>query len=209
MGGNKISTMNELKSLIENKDWKSLSKKISPKDLAETLNFIDALLLSRKLLEDKAWDNDLQTYAIEFIKSIKKVHSKEWDKNWRHDAYLGYAYDLRGWDYEENFDTYQRAANKSIPPDPEVLMRLAMNWSCPGVYGLKINEEQAIDLLEQALAKTPYIEGVSCLIDLYDSIGDIEKKMYWEKILKESEKNKAHSPYAFLDFFDEDGWQTS
>ena len=200
--------MNEIEPLIKNKNWTKLSKEYTPEFLAKSLNFIDAIFLSRKILEDEEWDDNLQTYAIELIKSIKNIYSKDWDKDWRHDAYLGYAYDLRGWDYEDKFNTYQRAANKSTIPDPEVMMRLAMIWSYPGIYGSKINEEQAIDILENALNNVPYIEGVSCLIDLYEEVDDTEKKNYWEKILKKSKENNLHAPYAFLDFFDEYGWRS-
>jgi len=203
--------MNNLEILIKNKDWKTLSKTYSPMFLAENLRFKKCLLLSRKLLENEQWDDELQTFAIELIKLIKKVNAKEWDADWRHDAYLGYAYDLRGWDYEEKFDTYKRAANQAINqsfvPDPEVLMRLAMIWSYPGVYNSKINEKQAIELLENSMKKTPYIEGVSSLLLLYDETGNMKKKAHWEKILKESEKKNLHAPYAFLNFFKDYGWQ--
>ncbi|MGA8164986.1 MAG: hypothetical protein WB791_08200 [Waddliaceae bacterium] len=198
--------MNNLEFFIKNKDWDNILKKYSQKRLAKDLSFIEGLILSRRLLEDENWDDNLQTFAIELIKSIKEVYQKEWDTDWRYDAYLGYAYDLRGWDYEEKFDAYKKAANKSVTPDPEVLMRLAMIWSYPGVYKSKIDEKQAIELLENAMKKKPYVEGVSCLIDLYNEIGKMQEKHYWEKVLEESKKKKLRAPYAFLNFFEEYGW---
>jgi hypothetical protein len=38
--------MNDLNSLIKNKDWFTLSKTYSPRFLAEKLQFVNALLLS-------------------------------------------------------------------------------------------------------------------------------------------------------------------
>lgn len=193
---------------IKQKDWENLATKYSPEFVAENLTFIEALLLSRKLLENEQWDDNLQTYAIELIKSIKKVYPKEWSSDWVYSAYLGYAYDLRGWDYEDKFDAYSDAAtNAASSPDPEVLMRMAMIWSYPGVYKAKINESQAIELLENSMKKNPYIEGVSCLIRLYEEIGDTRKKKYWENILIDSKAENLHAPYAFLNFFKRYGWK--
>ena len=201
--------MNELKISIENKDWQIITELYSPESLAKNLSFVEGVILSKKLLENEEWDDNIQTFAINLIKAIRKRHQVDWDSDWRHDAYLGYAYDLRGWDYEEQFDAYKRAANKCIIPNSEVLMRMAMNWSCPGVYKSKIDEKGAIKLLETAMQKTPYIEGVSCLADLYDEVGDIKKKEHWEKVLKQSKKNNLYAPYAFMEFFKEYGLENS
>lgn len=201
--------MNELKILIKNKDWQNIAELYTPEFLAKNLSFIDGMVLSRKLLENDEWDDNIQTTAINLINAIRKWHQVEWESDWRHDAYLGYAYDLRGWDYEEQFDTYKRAANKCLIPDSEILMRLALNWSCPGVYKSKIDEKTAIELLETAMQETPYIEGVSCLLDLYDRIGDNKKKEYWEKVQNQSENNNLRAPYAFMEFFKEYGWEVS
>lgn len=202
-GLNQTNKMNDLEFLLNNKDWDNLPETYSPKYLAKSLSFIEGLMLSRILLENDKWDDKLQTFAIELIKSIKEVYQTEWNTDWRYDAYLGYAYDLRGWDYEEKFDAYKRAVDKSATPDPEVLMRLAMIWSYPGVYKSKINEKQAIELLENAMGKKPYVEGVSCLINLYNEVGKMKEKHYWEKVLEESKKKNLHAPYDFLNFFEE------
>ncbi|NGX57981.1 MAG: hypothetical protein K940chlam3_00882 [Chlamydiae bacterium] len=198
--------MKNLNSVIANKDWETLLKSYTPSDLASNLTFIEALVLSRKILENEAWNDELQTYAIDLINAIRSKYPIDWNHDWRHDAYLGYAYDLRGWDHEEQYHAYNRAAEKCVSPNPEILMRIAMNWSCPGIYMKKNNEQKAITMLKKALSKTPYVEGVSCLIDLYNEVGDEEKKQHWEKILKESEKSQLYAPYEFLNIFEKYGW---
>lgn len=195
--------MDNINNLIKNKDWLTLSKSYTPNYLSEILPLNDALLVSRLILENEDWNDNLQTYAIKMIKSLRSTHPVEWNRDWRHEAYLGYAYDLRGWDYEERFDAYKKAADRSNPPDPEVLMRLAMGWSSPGVYKIKMDESEAIKLLENSMKEHPYIEGVSCLVDLYEKTLNREKQHYWSEVLKECEAKKMHAPYAFLDFFDE------
>lgn len=192
-----------LEELIKCEDWKTLSEKFSTKRLVEKLKFANALLLSKRILENEEWNDNLQTFAISLIETIKETFPVEWESDWRHEAYLGYAYDLRGWEYEKQFDAYKNALEKSDKPDPEVLMRLSINWSCPGIYKLKIDENQAIQYLEEALKVTPYVEGVSCLIDLYSSLGEKEKINYWKNILENSSRKKLHAPYAFLAFFDD------
>lgn len=201
--------MSELNLLIKRKDWEVIAKNFSPKSLSEQLSFGDALILSRKMLENEKWDGHLQSFAINLINAIKRRHSEEWETDWRYDAYLGYAYDLRGWDYEEQFEAYRRAAEKTDFTHPELLMRLALNWSAPGIFQNKIDKKDAIQLLEKALGEIPYVEGVSCLIELYTEIGLHEKKEYWEKVLEESEKKKLYAPYAFLDVFKKLGWGES
>ena len=199
--------MNQLSQLIEQKEWMRISKQYTPKDLAENLSFVNGLILSRLLLENESFDDTIQIFAIELIKAIKELYKNEWESDWRYEAYLGYAYEFPGWYYEEQYDAYKRAFVKSGESDPEVLMRVAINWNCPGVYKQKLDEKQAIELLEKALIKKPYIEGISCLVNLYNDVGDMPQKKHWQAILEESEKKQLHAPYAFLDVFDTYGWK--
>jgi len=138
--------MNSLENLIKTKNWQLVAEKHSQKFLSKHLSFKKGLLLSRKLLENENWDADLQEFAIALIEEIKKSHPYEWESNWKHEAYLGYAYDALGYEYEKVFDAYQKAAQSANPPPPEVLMRLAMSWSCPGIYP-KMTKEKAIKIL--------------------------------------------------------------
>lgn len=193
--------MNTLKNLIKHSGWKKIKQEFSAQAVANGLSFMDGLRLSKQMLEDPSWDDEVQTFAIELIEAVSERYFEEWSTNWKYDAYLGYSYDLRGWDYEKQFAAYQSAAQKSLHPDPEVLMRMAINWSYPGVYKALIDESQAICLLEKAMSEQPYIEGVSRLVNLCAEIGDAEKEAFWKRKLEECEQQERYAPYHFLDFF--------
>jgi len=81
-----VNEMDNLKILIQKKDWKMLKEKYPPQILAENLSFAEAMLLSRELLENEDWDDDLQTFAINLIRSIKRLRNQEWNANWKYDA---------------------------------------------------------------------------------------------------------------------------
>ncbi len=97
-----MNNINQLNQHINQKEWMNISKEYASKFLAENLSFIDALILSRLLLENEDFDDTIQIFAIELIKSIKEFHKEQWEGDWRHEAYLGYAYGLPGWFHEGN-----------------------------------------------------------------------------------------------------------
>jgi len=197
--------MNSVEDLIKTKNWNLVIEKYSPQFLSKYLSFKEGLLLSRKILENENWDADLQEFAIALIEKIKKFHPYEWKSNWKHEAFLGYAYGILGYEHEKEFNAYQQAAQSVNPSPPEVLMRLAMSWSRPGIYP-KMTKEKAIEILEDVAKKVPYTQATSCLVRLYERANQKEKAEYWNKIFKESEKKELYDRYPYLDFFKEYGW---
>lgn len=174
-----------------------------PEDLAKALPFKKAMVLSKMLLENEKWDSDLQEYAIELIENIKQLYSREWNRDWKHEAYLGYAYGALGWDIEKEFEAYSTAVQKSATPPIEILMHMALLWSYPGIYKAKMDEERAIRIFEKVVQTIPYIEAVGALIRLYEETKQIDKAMYWKEVLKESEQKDLYDKRAYLDFFNE------
>ena len=123
--------MDGVENLIKTKNWNLIVERYSPRFLSKYLSFKEGLLLSRKILENENWDADLQEFAVSLIEEIKKFHPYEWKSNWKHEAFLGYAYGILGYEHEKEFNAYQQAAQSANLPPPEILMRLAMSWSCP------------------------------------------------------------------------------
>jgi len=197
--------MNNIEYLIKTKRWSQIVESYSPNFLSKHLSFKEGLLLSRKLLENESWDVDLQKFAVVLIEEIKKFYSQEWKSNWKHEAYRGYAYDVLGYEYEKVFEAYQKAADSASSPTPEVLMRLAMSWNCPGIYP-KMTKEKATEILEDVAKKVPYMQAASCLVRLYREANQMEKAEYWKKVFKESEKKNLYDRRPYLDFFEEYGW---
>lgn len=192
-------------SMIET-DLKSLKppeviQRYSPKELVESLSFQRALNYSKQLLEYDVIDTDLISYSIDLIIQLKKTHSDKW--SWKHEAYLGHAYIIQGWDYDKQFDAFERAAQMSGNPPPEVLLRLAINWSCPGVYKERMDERKAIEILEKVVKEKPLVEALTCLINLYEHVGEQDKADKLKSTLEESEHKQIYDRGPYLDFFDE------
>ncbi|MGA8164678.1 MAG: hypothetical protein WB791_06595 [Waddliaceae bacterium] len=198
--------MDDLEELIKVKNWQRLVRKYSPQYLSKSLPFRESLVLSRKILENEAWDGNLQNFAVKLIEETKRSHPIEWESNWKHEAYLGYAYGILVYEPEKEFDAYQKAAKSANPPPPEVMMELTANWSYPGIYQKKMTKEKAIEILENVAGEIPYIEAVTRLAGLYEETQQEKKAVYWKKVLKESQKKKLYDRRPYLDFFNEYGW---
>ena len=193
--------MKDIEILISKKNLEDLVSNYTVEDLVKSLSFKKALILSKKLLENDEWDPNLQEYAIHLIEKIRKSHPEEWNNDWRHEAYLGYAYGALGCDIEKEFNAYSIAAKRAISPPMEISMHMALLWSYPGIYKTKMDEEKAIKILEQVANKIPYMEAVGGLVRLYEETKQSDKAAYWKEILKESEKKDLCDQYSYLDFF--------
>jgi len=193
--------MENLEHLIKEKKLEQLIKIYTPEALVQSLSFTKALILSKSLLENENWDSDLQKFGIDLIEKLKQLNSLEWNKNWKHEAYLAYAYEVLGWDIEKEFDSYSLAIQKSTNPPLELAMHMALLWSYPGIYKIKMDEETAISILEKVAQKIPYMEAVGGLIRLYDATNQSAKATYWKNILTESEKKDLYDKRTYLDFF--------
>lgn len=203
LGSLRECNMNDLEDLINKKNIEYLFNNYSVEDLVRVLPFKKAMVLSKMLLENETWDSALQEYAVNLIEKLKQRYPTEWNKDWRHEAYLGYAYSALGFDIDKEFNAYSIASKKSINPPIEILMHMALLWSYPGIYKTKMDEERAIKILEQVANKTPYMEAVSGLIRLFEETGQVDKAEYWKKILNESEKNNICDQHLYLDFFND------
>ncbi|NGX58060.1 MAG: hypothetical protein K940chlam3_00961 [Chlamydiae bacterium] len=195
--------MNRIDDLISQKKLEEIVQEYSLEELVKLLSFRKGLFLSKLLLENQKWNSNLQEFAISLIEKIKQSHPKEWDEDWRHEAYFGYAYGALGWDIEKEFDAFYMAAQKSITPTPEILMHMAILWSYPGIDRKKMDRERAIDILERVARDIPYMEAVGCLVRLYEETKQKDKAGYWKKILLESEKQELYDRHPYLDFFEE------
>ncbi|ADI37478.1 putative uncharacterized protein [Waddlia chondrophila 2032/99] len=193
--------MNDIENLMNREHLEEIVNHYSVEDLIKLLSFKKAMALSKLLLENENFDFDIQEYALNLIKKIRQVYPNKWDKDWKHEAYLGYAYGILGCDIEQEFDAYSIAAKKAVDPPLEISMHMALLWSYPGVYKLKMDEENAIKILENVASQIPYMEAVGGLIRLYEETKQVGKIAYWKEVLRESEKKNLCDRYLYLDFF--------
>lgn len=175
----------------------------SVEELLKSLSFEKAMLLSKVLLENEEFDYDIQEFAIQLIEKIRHTFPNEWNKDWRHEAYLGYSYSMLGSEIEKEFDAYAAAAEKSKSPPLEIKMHMALLWSYPGIYKRKMDESIAIKILEEVAHEIPYRGAVGGLIGLYGETKQYDKIPYGEKILQDSEEKDLFDKHTYLDFFNE------
>lgn len=147
------------------------------------LTFDQSISLARKMLNDENWDDELHKYAVLLLEKMHTKYPAMWDSTWKNDALLGYAYNII-LEYDKRYELYKRAFEKANPPPPELLIALARCSIAPGKP--PVSEQEAIELVKQAIKTDPYVEGIELLVSLYKSIGNTEEKNHWEEKLKYS-----------------------
>lgn len=170
---------------------KQKSENYVPTELVDKLGFDGALRLAGEMLNNEQWDEELQNYAATLLEAIRSKYTSKWNSNWQYDALLGYAYDIV-MNYDQKYLAFKRAFDKTDPPPPQLLVALASCCWAPGK--LPLSEEEAVLLVQHAIKKIPYIEGVELLIGLNKSLGHTEEQKKWEKILSEIRNTGVHLP---------------
>ena len=200
MGRNKMNAKVDIAEYLTASEWRRLAQLYTPRDLARTLSFKDALCAAYRMLCNEDWDENLQEYAINFLYEIRKVYSSEWNSSWQYDAFIGYACLIR-YRHEERYMAYKRAFNKAEDPPPRLLIELARCSICPGSPPIPYN--QAIDLVMRALQGGPYVDGIGLLCNLYFSKGDTQMEEHWSDVLKKSDHSFI-SPSITPQFIEDD-----
>ncbi|ADI37477.1 putative uncharacterized protein [Waddlia chondrophila 2032/99] len=174
------------------KELKNISKISSPKNLIETMNFDSAILMSKEMLNNEEWDEELQKYAAKILEELRRKYPDEWNFSWKYDAFLGYVYDIIS-NYDKRYKFYEKAIKKApFPTPPQLLIAIAGCCWAPGIP--PITEKESIELVKQALSNKNYYEGVSLLRGLYKSIGNQEEQDYWERILENINEDESRLP---------------
>ena len=180
--------------------WRRLVQLHAPGELVQLLSFKDGLCTAYRMLCNEDWDEDLQEYAISFLYEIRRAYTKEWNSSWQYDALIGYACEIR-YRYEERYEFYKRAFDKTVAPPPGLLVNLARCSICPG--SPPISYDQAIDLVMRALQSGPYADGIGLLCGLYALKHDMQMKEYWDKISERSD-HSFRSPSFIPQFIEDD-----
>ena len=185
---------NEMKTR-KYKELKKLSRKLSCSELALSVDFKEGIRIACSMLHNKEHDCDLQVYAVDFLKELRKTHQKAWNSSWEFDALLGYGYDIAWGAYDEQYVAYMRAFKKAPrPAPPQLLVAIA---GCCGAPGTQLTKEEAISLLKEAASRELSNRGLQLLRSFYKRLGNTKEQMYWDGVLKETE-GKLPPPPSFL-----------
>jgi hypothetical protein len=190
----------EIAFLFENHQWKKLTNSYLPNEIAKSLSFKNGLYLAYRLLYNDAWEETFQEYAVKFLYEIRKIYPENWNETWEYDALLGLAcYITRK--YDERYEAYKRAFDKTNTPPPGLLIELARCCICPD--SPPISYDEAIDLVKKAIKEALYTDGVGLLSHIYSLKNDKINEKYWAKILENSNQ-KLESPSIEPKFLIED-----
>lgn len=181
---------NAITFLFENHQWEKLANSYSPIELAKSLSFKNGLRLAYQLLYNNTWEETLQEYAVKLLNEIRKNYPEDWNETWEYDALLGLAYYITR-KYDERYEAYKRAFDKTNNPPPGLLIELARCCICPGTP--PISYDEAIDLVKKAIKEAPYTDGIGLLSHIYSLKNDKINEKYWVKILENSNQ-KFESP---------------
>src|SRR3989338_8060384 len=102
-----------IQKLFETENWNLfLSSNITPKDIVSLFDFKESMHLIPSLLMAQWEDDTLKSYAIRLMRTCRTHFNKEWDVDWKNDAYLGICCKyLSMWD--EAYKTLKRAYDRS------------------------------------------------------------------------------------------------
>lgn len=163
----------------------------SPNEVAMTLTFKDSIRLSYRLLYNKIWNEELQEYSVNLLLVIRNLYSKEWNASWEYEAFLGMACNIT-LKYDERYEAYKKAFEKTNNPPPELLIEFARCCICPG--SPPISYEYAINLVLRALEKGPFADGIGLLSHIYSLKNDSKQEKYWNELLQKSDKTYVSPP---------------
>jgi hypothetical protein len=182
--------------MVEIKELKMIYRKVAPKAIVDRLSFRGSMLLAHQFLLNDEMDDDLRSYAVNLIEEIQRNFSKEWEKDWRNELFLGDAYHLL-MQHKKRLEAYQRALKRTSSNPHAILVSISGCYLAPD-SSVTIN--QAENLLLEALKKEETIEAVTLLRGIYQTKGDSSNFSYWNDILKRLEENKVYIIDKWPDF---------
>ena len=188
MDNNKVIENMDIKWLYDRNKFKELGF-CKLKDIASKLSFKDGMITAHKFLYNEEWNEELQNIGVELLYILKNEYKKEWDADWRNDAFLGTACDIT-LKYDQRYMAFKNAFEKALNPPAELLIELARCCYCPGTP--PISYEQAISLLKESLLKHPYKQAAALLKSIYSSMRDTDNEQYWSKVLDQTKDENMH-----------------
>ena len=136
------------------------------------------------------------------IQSVKSSYRKEWEQDWRFEAYLGSAYDLllgEDSNFDKRYEAFKQAFEMSKSPPPELIIALATCYDAPGIPPISLDE--AIDLAKKSIELEPYADAAGILCSAYFCKHMQRESNEWKKIrdeLSEAGKNAPPLEPAFV-----------
>lgn len=195
MGNNKMNKINEI---ISKKNWNLLIAKYSPKEICLSLNFNEAMWLTKHLFYDDMHNNANQQFSLKLALEIQSHFKDDWEKDWKNDVFFG---DLCSviWLYNEQYMYYKKAYDKLTDPPATLLLLIA---GCQNALGIPpITEEEAESYLKRSVEKKITFETALMMRTLCERKKDKSQAEYWNQIYNKLEKEGICSDQIIPDVF--------
>lgn len=140
---------------------------------------------------ENPFDDEIQNYAVTLFFSIRQTYLCEWDSDWKNDAFLGKLCGLT-WRYDDEYDCYKRALNKTQDAPESLLLLLAGCHNTPDGT-MNISDAETEHFLRQAIQKKQTSEAALLMRTLYRKKGDTLQETYWDKAYHELSKKNIHT----------------
>lgn len=188
--------MSQVKELITQKNWGLLIAKYSSEEVCLSLNFSEAMWLTKHLFYDDMHNDANQQFGLELAFEIKNLFKSEWEKDWKNDVFLGDLCSVL-WLYDEQYICYKRAYDKLADPPAALLLLLAGCQHAPDTP--PITEEEAESYLRKSVEKKITFETALMMRTLCERKGDKSQAEYWDQMYKKLEKENVHSDQLIPD----------
>lgn len=192
------SKMIKLKELISKKNWDFIIANYSPKAVCLSLNFSEAMWLTKHLFYDDMRNDANQQFGLKLAFEIKNLFKSEWNKDWKNDVFLGDLCSVL-WLYDEQYMCYKRAYDKLADPPAALLLLLAGCQNAPNIP--PITEEEAETYLRKAVEKKITFETALMMRTLCERKGDKPQAEYWDQIYNKLESEGVCSDQLTPDVF--------
>ncbi len=188
--------MNDLSILVKTQKLNEICHKYQPSEVVNQFSFKECMILSFQFLMNNESDETLREYGVRLIEENHQIHLNEWAKDWRNEIFLGDAYYLV-MNFDEQYEAYKRGAKSISPLPPALLVSLAGCYLSPSSH-LTIDEAEKLVL--EALEKEKTIEGATLIRGIYKTKNNLEKFLYWDKVLQELESRDAYMKNKWPEF---------
>ena len=190
--------MDEMEKTIAKKDWKYLVKNFLPVNFADTLTFPEGMHLVGNLVkaaEDETerggFTADLfRDFAVNLMIILRAKNPKEWEKDWKNEAFLGIACAFV-YREEEAFAYIKNAYDKLDDPPQSLIFALISAGSRPDHLLTRV---EVSSLTQEAIKKGITYESSERMATLEQDMGDQEKCEYWKQKAAEAHEQKLHTP---------------
>ncbi len=190
--------ISSIEDLIARKDWKSLVKNSLPVTVAvsysfsEAMHIVDCLIKASSELpyEEGIIADLMRDYAVNLMIILREKFSKEWQKDWKNEAFLGVICSFVFRD-EEAFKHIKNAYEQLEEPPQSLILAYISAGSRPE---FPLSKQEIAELSNKAIKKKETYEAALRMAFLAYEEGDLKSVEYWNQKAEEFKRTGIHTP---------------